>query len=110
MGDELNQNAGELLTLTTPDHEIKLKHHVARLQRAANALRVIATRQYFSVERATMILAEVDELAEDITLLCAALHDEPLSTILPATVEEIGDGDHPRTSDGPGQRSVTISK
>lgn len=94
MDDELNQTVDKLLTLT-PDEEINFRHHVARLRRVADALLALARRPIFLVEQATMILTEVDELAEDITLLCAALHGEPQSTILPATADELrDDGGH----------------
>ena len=63
MDDQLNQSADELVTLS-PDQKINLEHRIARFQCAVDALRVLATRSYFSAEQAVLIRAEADELLE----------------------------------------------
>src|SRR5882724_3619999 len=75
MNDQLTQAADDLLALS-PEQVDKIDRLIARWQCAVNALRVLATRPYFSAEQAAMIRAEADELAEkDIEPLWAALRD-----------------------------------
>jgi hypothetical protein len=93
MDDQLNQAADELVTLT-PDEKIKLAPRIARLEGAVDALLVLAPRPYFSSTQVALILAEADELDDkDLAPLQAALRDAPMSEILQATVDELGDDD-----------------
>jgi hypothetical protein len=80
-----------------PDVVERLRHRIARLECAVDALLLLARRPYFSADQRTLILAEADELDEkDIEPLRAALSGEPLSEILQATVEELDEiGDEP---------------
>jgi hypothetical protein len=90
------QAADDLVTLR-PDVVERLRHRIARLECAVDALLLLARRPYFSPAQKTLIFQEADELDEkDIEPLRAALRDEPLSEILQATVDELGEiGDKP---------------
>jgi hypothetical protein len=90
MNDQLNEAPDDLATLT-PDTVEQLENRIARFQCVVDALHVLARRPYFSPEQAAMIRAEADELVEDIEPMRAALDDVPMSEILRATVEELGE-------------------
>src|SRR5438477_1516971 len=91
MNDQLTDAADDLVTLT-PEQIDKIDRLITRWQCAVNALRVLATRSYFSAEQAAMIRAEADELVvTDIEPLWAALRDGTLSTTVRATVEKFGE-------------------
>jgi hypothetical protein len=93
MDDSLAQIADDLATLT-PDGRIKLEQRIVGWEYVVKALHVLAARPYFTPEQAELIRAEATELEEkDIAPMRAALRDEPLATILQATVEELGDDD-----------------
>jgi len=89
MNDQLTDAADDLMTFT-PEQVDQVERRIARWQCAVNALRVLATRPYFSAEQAAMIRAEADELVEkDIEPLWAALRDGAPTKILHGTVEEL---------------------
>jgi hypothetical protein len=91
MDDQRDEAAEDLATLTA-DQKIELEYRIAGWQDVVGALRLLAGRPYFSPEQAAMILAEADELEEkDIEPMRAALRDTPMSEILWAVVEELGD-------------------
>ena len=91
------------MTLASDEVE-QLERRIAYLEGAVGAAYVIARRSYISAEHAALIRAEVDELyAQGIEPLRA--QREALSAMLPADIEELGDGggtslDHATSTSG----------